>query len=364
MNIHLIKIKAVATTFVLLSFACQQQPDTVNNFFGSDKVTEQDDKGIEGTINGGGGKGIRCFDIATGKTSLQLLDLYEAKAMYGLDILPSPEGSNEALDLLADKMARHFWNPSTINMDDYKNMIREGYEKFITNDARFIPNGKRLKPTNDAFEPLIDSNCELVQIAVYYDESILLIDQKLWKELNWLNRMALYAHEVLYGFDRANGVTNSISVRKLVGQMFSVKGARPRSDGAPRDPALHSTCHINNKFGISVGYLYAWNSKMTIWGAEQNGLEFVFNYLENRSPIFRTSSFFVGLNLNSLFEDQLKKSQSPLLIDSYFAYDTKGKELHLTLNGKGQGKLVIENERTAEFSEEYELSCSAPYSGH
>ena len=103
-------------------FACQPKSDTINNYFDSGKVTEQKDEMVEGTINGGGGKGIRCVDPVSRKTTLQLLDLYEAQVLYGLEMLTSPAGSNEALDLMADLMGRHFWNPSTIDIGEFKKL--------------------------------------------------------------------------------------------------------------------------------------------------------------------------------------------------------------------------------------------------
>lgn len=339
-------------------FACQPKSETINNYFDSGKVTQQNEELVEGTINGGGGKGIRCVDPVTKKPTLQLLDLYEAEMLYGLETRPSPAGSNEALDLMAELMGRHFWNPSTIDLEEYKKMLRSGYEKFISKDARFIPAGKRLKPVADAFEPLVDPNCELVQIAVYYDESILLIDQELWKELDWLNRMALYVHEVLYAVDRSNGVTNSISVRKLVGQMFSSKGARPRSDGAPSDPSLHATCHINNNHGVSVAYAYMWQSKKELFGRTIDGVEMVFNYLENISPIFRTSIFFENTEFENLLKPDFKtRVMSNVLVDSYYNESSKYKTIYVTFKGNGQGDVVIRDDRTGTFSEQYGLNC-------
>lgn len=307
---------------------------------------------VEGTINGGGGKGVRCNKA--GKTSVETLDLYEAKVLYGLQNNHKATTQVEALDLFTTLITRHLWNPSTIPMDEYKKTFREQITKNFLNKMKYISSDKKLKVINDSFEPLIEENCELVQVAVYYDESILLVDQSLWDQMDWVNKIALLAHEIFYLLDRQNGSTNSMAARKLVGQLFSTKGARPRADGVPTNHTKYTTCDVSDK-NISIGYLYAYDSEKEIYDQKTSGVEFVFNYLKNSSFLFRTSAFYREVTLDNLLNENFQDSlESPLYIESY---DFNVQSLHLKFHGKGRGTLYIMDEKTGTLSKELEITC-------
>ena len=268
----------------------------------------------EGTINGGGGKGVLCRK--KGKPSVEVLDFYEAKHLYGLEINEAASTEDEALDLFAELITKHLWNPSTVNLAEYKSGFRSRIAELMP--KTFIGPEKKLKLTRDSFEPLVEVDCEMVQIAVYHDESILIVDRNLWDQMNPTNKVGLLAHELLYLMDRHSGATNSVTTRKLVGQLFSKKGARPKADGVPESEDKYTTCDVTDK-GVSVGYFYAYDSRLETESDEpRSGLEFVFNYLKNDSVLFRTSAFLVDVSLQDILKENFSRSvDSQVKIDGY-----------------------------------------------
>ncbi len=93
----------------------------------------------------------------------------------------------------------------TANGGDSGPSYKESVEKSVTADIsrarkkiKFIDSDKTLKSTNDANEAVMEEECSSTQIAVYYDENVLLVNKLLWDKLDYLNQAALLYHEVLY----------------------------------------------------------------------------------------------------------------------------------------------------------------------
>lgn len=303
-----------------------------------------EDQGIvQGTINGGGGKGILCS--RNGQETLEILDLHEAED-YGLKRLPNPATEEEAYDLAVEKLAVHLWNPSTIALPKFKKLLKKEMQKKLLGNFHFLKKGKKLRNINDANEVTAKEGCKPVQVAVYY-ESYLLIDKRLWAMLDNLNKAALWIHELVYSVERQYGRTDSGSTRILVGQMFSTKGARPKTDGVPADPAKHLTCRVLED-GTDVGYFYAHETKRD----DEEGTEFVFNYLKTSNSLLRTAVFFDRLRLIQL---EARKSQqdftSQLAVDSL----AEDRVVKLTLNGEVMALALIDLKR--EKTSAFQVSC-------
>lgn len=309
----------------------------------------------EGTVNGGGGKGVLC--IRNGVQTVETLDLYEANVLYGLKSTYNPQTETEAMDLFATLLTKHFWNPSSMPLDEYKKFFLERIQNIFLKDIKFISPDKKLNFTYDSFEPLIEKNCEMVQVAHYYDESILLIDQTLWNQMNWLNKMALLTHEAVYSLDRSNGSTNSIASRKLVGQLFSPKGARPKADGIPSDRTQFASCHLSDAKYTTVGYFYAYNSIQVSEFSEkpENGLTFVFNFFLQNTNLFRTSFFLYQESLENLIKVGANGSGNGRLeVESYVA---SSQRLTVHLTGEGKGTMSVYNQKTGEITYDLSFSC-------
>lgn len=286
-----------------------------------------------GVINGGGGKGVRC--TKDGKQTIEVLDLYEAKTLYNLSLINFGSSEDEAKEKLAQVLARHFWNPYTIEMSQYVKALKQSYIQEFLNNIRFIDSNKHLKLTNDSYEPTLENGCEPVQIAMYYDESVLLIDKTLWTQMDWTNKMGLLAHEALYFLARQSGTTNSMSTRKLVGMLFSDKGVKPISDGVPNDRKKFLDCRLNSA-GFSKGHFFLYRNQSP---NGERGLEAVFLNLGNDGSLFRTSSFIDDLSFIQLqFPNFTGTRQSALIKDTYPTRD----QISLSFKGIKDGQLGAE----------------------
>ncbi len=69
--------------FCLIQTGCSNDSSTSPSGFGPVESGKPTNEAHEGAISGGGGKGVVCRDTAGAITSVQTLDLYEAKVMYG-----------------------------------------------------------------------------------------------------------------------------------------------------------------------------------------------------------------------------------------------------------------------------------------
>lgn len=208
----------------------------------SSEVTTSKNNTIEGTVNGGGGKGVLCKK--NGQETLEILDLYEGRTLYGLDYSKKFNSLEEALQGLRGDYLQYFSEPLDIKMADIpdrdvtsQELIREKLDKEVSqtrNKIKFIEGSKNLKSTDDANEAVVEDDCESKQVALYYDENILLVDKKLWDKLDYLNQAALIYHEVIYKKARKAGEKDSVQSRRIVSHLFSDKGLR-FDLGAPKD---------------------------------------------------------------------------------------------------------------------------------
>lgn len=286
-----------------------------------------------GVINGGGGKGVRC--TKDGKQTIEVLDLYEARTLYDLSLMNFGSSEDEAKEKLAQVLARHFWNPNSIEMNQYVKALKQAYIQEFLNNIRFIDSNKHLKLTNDSYEPTLEKGCEPVQIAMYYDESVLLVNKTLWSQMDWTNKMGLLAHEALYFLARQSGTTNSMSTRKLVGMLFSDKGVKPVADGVPTDHNKFLDCQLSST-GFSKGHFFLYKNQLT---SGERGLEAVFLDLGNNGSLFRTSSFFEDLSFVQLQSPHFTGTRLASLIkDTYPTRD----QVSLVFKGIKDGQLNAE----------------------
>lgn len=246
---------------------------------------------VEGTINGGGGRGMLCK--VNGVEKLMALDLWEAESV-GLKLLEEPKTEEEAMDLALTLYARHMWNPWSLDLAKFKEIIKSMLDKEFTSKFSYLPKGKTLKLVNDSHEVISQEGCTPVQIAVYVEDR-LMIDGALWAKLSNLNKAAMWMHELIYYGERMEGRTNSITTRILVGQMFSTKGARPRADGVPLNEKERFACSFRDG-SVDAGEAF-------VYVAEehgQRGLEMVFTNLKTATSVMRSSAFFYGLSVRDL----------------------------------------------------------------
>ncbi len=292
---------------------------------------------VEGTINGGGGRGMRCKD--NGKETIESLDLFEARAL-GLTLLPVPSSEDAALDLAIELLAKHQRSPGMISHEQYVKVLKEVLKKKWLTKFRYLDGAKSLRMIDDSHEVIKQSGCEAVQIAVYY-ESTILIDKKLWDQLDNLSKAAVWLHELVYHMERQNGRTNSISTRILIGQLFSTKGSRPRMEGIPEDQKKHVQCTLWDE-RLSIGSAFAYESADL---ENDPGTEMVFYELPNTTAVLRISAFFRRVKLTDLENpEEYQTFDGSLDVDSLNEdrevriEADKDKRLSLTLSSRKTGK--------------------------
>ena len=182
-----------------------------------------------GPSTGGGGQGVLCI-APNGQPTLETLDLYEAKNIWGYQIPTSgdlPTEINRVYPNIALQRDIHVpavkpSNPSSTQLAKFA----DEYSAF-TGRLRAIPNGARLEISNDDGGRIIrpPQNCQIVQIVYYADEDVMtgaiLVDKEYWNLLDPQNQLALAIHEELYKRLRSFGEKNSARTRKVVGLLFN-----------------------------------------------------------------------------------------------------------------------------------------------
>jgi hypothetical protein len=310
-----------------------------------------------GVINGGGGKGVLC--TKNGKQTLEVLDLYEARVLYHEDLLDLSNSEESAKDKLAGLLAKHFWTPMNGTLEEsIRRMRTETIDKFFEN-VHYIDEGKRLKLSNDSYEPVLENGCEPVQIAMYYDDTILLVDHELWDKLNVTNKMALIAHEVLYFTERQAGSTNSISTRKLVGRMLSTTGLLPMYSGAPVSEDKLVQCSLSQS-DIDLGNIYFYEGRED--GVQ--GVHALFFGLGKQDSFLRSHSFFRNYSLLDIAQ-AWGNGYTGLQTDTFPAHESvvisinKGWNEHWEIEGSLS---LTKGEWGGDLQGRYKINCHLPSS--
>jgi hypothetical protein len=314
------------------------------------EIVIPESNGEGGVINGGGGRGVRCNK--DGKETFEVLDLYEARTLYNLDLIDFGTDEDAAKQKLAELLTNHFRTPGQIIPATVKFFKNEMIQKML-DTMKFIESGKTLKLINDSFEPTIEAGCKPVQIAVYHDESILLVDRNIWDQLNVTNKMALLAHEILYFEARRRGVKNSVSTRKLTGLLLSTKGVTRLTEGLSDDKDKSLRCDLLAN-GIEQGsmYLHVPNPK------EPRQIEAIFTRLGGHANFFRTSAILKDISISQIFLPGLSITrEADLLRDTY---PTNGSILIQFLRIKNwdvQAKLTVVSGGDKSVESTFEVRC-------
>ncbi len=167
---------------------------------------------LKGADSSGGGKSVVCRDSNAHLISVELLDLYEAKAMFGLSPVSMGSSLDEVLDQAKSKLMH------TIELPDPNIFQVMGRVK---KNLRVMPAGTKLEPVDDASPVVLPQGCALEQTAVYVDEGLVVVDREHWEAMDARNKGALIVHEAIYYRSRGEGETNSRRARKIVGHLFS-----------------------------------------------------------------------------------------------------------------------------------------------
>ncbi|MCB9073873.1 MAG: choice-of-anchor D domain-containing protein, partial [Bdellovibrionaceae bacterium] len=168
----------------------------------------------DGADSSGGGIAVVCRNPDQTITSVEMLDLYEGRVIYGLNIQAPGKTVPDSLKVIKDKLKVVFKNVPMGKTPAY-------YIDKAQKDFKLLPPDAALVPVNDGAELVIPTNCTLEQLALYKNNTYLLVNSVLWNQMDDLNKAALFAHEGIYTHERELGDKTSQRSRKIVAHLFS-----------------------------------------------------------------------------------------------------------------------------------------------
>lgn len=167
---------------------------------------------MAGVTNGGGGKAVVCR-AQNGKIYwAELLDLYESRELFGLNLINQSLPVNTIVDGIKLKLK------SSLDQADIH--LFPLIDR-VNNIFRLISKNNVIKPIDDAAEVALLKDCALEQLANYVDDDLLIVSQEIWDNLDNTNKAALIIHEAIYRQERYYGATDSRRARKIVGHLFA-----------------------------------------------------------------------------------------------------------------------------------------------
>lgn len=191
-----------------------------------------------GGHDGGGGMGIVCKNLDGTIKSVELLDLWEARVIYSRKPITSNESvenqiehhlqnlknSVYAAEMCVGNGVGHNYCDGVQGPEALYQELKFGTDRFLNTNLPQIHRlrGARLKKTDDSFEVVTPSNCEIEQLVRYKDTANggdILINQDLVDYMDNVNEAALYLHEAFYAFLRP-AEKSSIRVRRAIGLSF------------------------------------------------------------------------------------------------------------------------------------------------
>jgi hypothetical protein len=182
----------------------------------------------QGVNSSGGAKALVCRGHNGVIKSVELLDLFEAKQLYRLNVSPLGNDFESSIRGLEAKLATLLQGLSIIPMDHW---IQQAIDNQVLVDSE-------LEPVDDANSPIKPPpGCSFEQLALYYKTDAanptLWVNQAMWDKMDTTNRAAMIAHEAVYEVARGQGDTDSMRSRKIVGHLFSDFAIAPVMEGIP-----------------------------------------------------------------------------------------------------------------------------------
>jgi hypothetical protein len=189
---------------------------------------------LAGVMNGGGGRGVVCRDSRGEIKSAELLDLWEARTLFGRTVLnistPVWDQVESAFQILKDAPYIPYFNPRPTEPRPPANDIQLDILRYRSSKLKpgapslVILRGVNLSDTPDSYEAAVPVGCKVEQIVNFMDapdEPKILLNQDIVDKLSLTSQAALIVHEALYSELRDSGEKTSIRVRRAVGFAFS-----------------------------------------------------------------------------------------------------------------------------------------------
>jgi hypothetical protein len=320
-------------------------------------------------VDGGGGKGIVCYNEDNSIQSVELLDLFEGRVKQNysfshLDSLPKEQIISESLKTLQMKrlinhsyQAKDGWSVGRKDKDQELEAIQYFISDFnvaLANDEghgttnylnfQFLK-GQKLNPTEDSFEIFYPKTCQVEQIAVYKDQKgsgsfRLYINYDLFKLMDEKNKAALILHEAIYSVLRGRSYdTNSIRTRLLISKIFANEYAGGSAPSVPINAEMDCTTPYKE---IEKRFADLGQSKFTAVNLveSRNGLRVVPLYLNGVKIIdYPEGGAFIGTTIKNLQKYRDGSSSLAFSMGEIDA-DTTGKYV-IKSNIKGKIEVIV-----------------------
>ncbi len=245
-----------------------------------------------GPSTSGGGFAFVCRNGTDQIVSSELLDLYEARTVYGFELMKS----------------------SGNVMRDYVRAVKNGYrlqgshphiteQEMIENVEKFqkitiwLSEDEKLPNLDDlGLKISVPLGCKIEPLAIFYDlENIVVIDREIWNVMDSLSKSALVIHEIYYRYYRHLTIdpdTNSLEARLITASDFSTNLVPVRS-GIPLKSSygeLLDACHFNQGYETSCSELTTYHIFSTDNDSdERQNLRIQFTSLAGRPLISQTT---------------------------------------------------------------------------
>lgn len=164
---------------------------------------------ILGGHDGGGGRGIVCYDQKGAIESVELLDFFEGRTLEGYSI---PEYQADYKTIYAEVIKK------AASAKILKTLLKADR---IEKGLKFLPAGVRLNPIEDSNEIFIPSNCKIEQLANFQGVSRIFIVKDFWDKLTETSKAGLLMHEYVWYLERESGVKSSARARRTVARFFA-----------------------------------------------------------------------------------------------------------------------------------------------
>jgi hypothetical protein len=319
-----------------------------------------------GTINGGGGVGVRCGN------HLEMLDLYEAR-MSGLTQLALPSSQDAAASLLASLIAKHFWNIETIPPVEHEKLMKKdvilpifegrAFHNYETDKMENVQFVETLPLSNDFGNYKLPAACQLEQIAFFSDaKTELSIVRSAWGQLDLLSKSVLVAHELLYMVNRRSGLENlrpkgsdhtSESARKFVGQLLSVESLPKKSDNFPPTDGVYRCNGGLEEKNKAPTYFYAFNNVST------GKLNLVFNGIYGASSLYQLRADFKDAVVADLIDKTKSMTDESAELQSVGSKQRTNFVVKLSKSSNSDPifKLYFSDSGEIQVGEEQEIHC-------
>jgi acetone carboxylase gamma subunit len=168
------------------------------------KIYKNDQNYFLGQGTGNGGDIVICKSSNDKIITSELLDIYELKEYYFLNI---PEFKNQPFEFILNHYLTEVLHPKWKYYQYYKERI-----DLFLDRVKFV--NYELEDVADSYHIILPNNCEIKQIAINKMNGEIVINEKLWNKLDSFNKVALVFHELFYEDAILSGQTDSISTRK------------------------------------------------------------------------------------------------------------------------------------------------------